>query len=525
MLFFFIYATHDPVSLLSIKEENMPQDYRYAGYPSAKVYDEAGNEIHHLLWGDWVNVKEPAGNGRVKVHARNTDGYMKESDLQKERVLEVVFVDVGQGDGCLVVTPDDRKLIIDAGQEDNMYRFLNWRFNFLGGIRQFDAAVLTHPDQDHYKGFSKLFENENIRFDKVYHNGIIETVNKSRPLGEYEWNKGIKYITQVMETRDDLEHFINDPDLYGTKRYPNLLKKALSKVPDGNNVCMLHASDDPMEPVYMEGFEGDKELSIRVLGPVPESIPQHKTTLRWFEGYGDKPDKGKTKNGHSVLLKLTYRDVSLLFGGDLNTASETYLMQHYTGLLWPPNGAGRMNQFVETAAKTFGVDIVKCCHHGSADFTEAFLEATKPAATVISSGDEESHAHPRCDTLGAIGLHGRGWRPLILSTELARSTREDEGDKHIQLGKIIQKIEDTDSEAKLKDLKKKRDDLIAELGKRNVTVYGAINMRTDGKKVVFGYMLEKARSGYNFTAKIKTKTKWDIYRMEKRGEDSLNYID
>lgn len=503
----------------------MPNDYRYAKYPSAKVYDEEGNEIHHLLWGDWVNVKKTLDDGRLEVHVRNTDGFMQESDLQKERVLEVVFVDVGQGDGCLVVTPNDEKLIIDAGQEDNMYRFLNWRFNFLGGVRRFDAAVLTHPDQDHYKGFSDLFENENVRFDKVYHNGIIETTDKSKPLGEYEWINGTKYCTQVMETRDDLENFLANPDLVGTKRYPNLLKKALARVPDGNTICMLPASKNAGEPVYMEGFEGDKDLSIQVLGPVPETGPDDKTILRWFEGRGGRPDKGKTKNGHSVLLKLKYKDVSLLFGGDLNSASETYLMQHHSGLPWPPSGTGRMHYFVESAAKTFGVDIVKCCHHGSADFTEAFLEATKPAATVISSGDEESHAHPRSDTLGAIGLHGRGFRPLILSTELARSTREDEGDKHIQLGKIIQKIDDTDSEAKKKDLIEKRDKLIAELGKRNVTVYGAINLRTDGKKVVFAYMLERARSGYNFTKKIKTKTKWDIYQMEKRGDGPLVYID
>lgn len=30
-------------------------------------------------------------------------------------------------------------------------------------------------------------------------------------------------------------------------------------------------------------------------------------------------DTGKTKNGHSVLLRLEYRDLSVLFGGDLNT--------------------------------------------------------------------------------------------------------------------------------------------------------------------------------------------------------------
>jgi hypothetical protein len=40
-----------------------------------------------------------------------------------------VFVDIGQGDGCLMITPDDKLFVIDAGAGDNMLRFLRWRFN------------------------------------------------------------------------------------------------------------------------------------------------------------------------------------------------------------------------------------------------------------------------------------------------------------------------------------------------------------------------------------------------------------
>ena len=65
--------------------------------------------------------------------------------------------------------------------------------------------------------------------------------------------------------------------------------------------------------------------------------------------------------------------------------------------------------------------MMKCCHHGSADVTEEFLEATEPAAYVVSSGDEESHVHPRPDLLGLLGKKGRGIRPLVLCTEILRS--------------------------------------------------------------------------------------------------------
>jgi hypothetical protein len=45
--------------------------------------------------------------------------------------------------------------------------------------------------------------------------------------------------------------------------------------------------------------------------------------------------------------------------------------------------------------------------------------------TVLSSGDNEPYSHPRPDALGALGKHGRGLRPLIFSTELARSAKEN----------------------------------------------------------------------------------------------------
>lgn len=52
-----------------------------------------------------------------------------------ERPLEVLFVDVGQGDGCIVVSPetgdDERILVVDAGQHGNMMSLINWRFGKL----------------------------------------------------------------------------------------------------------------------------------------------------------------------------------------------------------------------------------------------------------------------------------------------------------------------------------------------------------------------------------------------------------
>ncbi len=48
-------------------------------------------------------------------------------------------------------------------------------------------------------------------------------------------------------------------------------------------------------------------------------------------------------------------------------------------------------------------DVAKACHHGSADVSWTFIEATAPVATTVSSGYNESYAHPRATVLGLTG--------------------------------------------------------------------------------------------------------------------------
>ena len=46
----------------------------------------------------------------------------------------------------------------------------------------------------------------------------------------------------------------------------------------------------------------------------------------------------------------------------------------------------------------------------SADFSVDFMKKLNPVATVISSGDKESHAHPRAEAVGYAGRYSRGTR-------------------------------------------------------------------------------------------------------------------
>ena len=241
--------------------------------------------------------------------------------------------------------------------------------------------------------------------------------------------------------------------------------------------------------------------------------------------FGKKPmkktksmDTGKTKNGHSILLKLKYKNLRLLFGGDLNSSAEMFLLKHYTGKDVYDKKSKSMREAMKIAADIFEVDIAKSCHHGSADFKDEFLEVLSAAATVVSSGDEESHAHPRSDTLGAIGRSGYGERPLIFSTELSRSAKEfinKEDTPWFQAAKVKGQLDAEGDPDKKAELEKEFKDLDEKSKVRAVTSYGAINLRSDGEKVVMAYMKEKTTRS----------NRWDVYPLEVNENGVLEYLE
>ena len=485
----------------------------FAGYPSVFVYKDPDGKksVQHLLWGDWMLLKEGRTGDYCEVRARGVDGWVHKDDIREERLLEIVFVDIGQGDGCLMVTPEDKHMVIDAGVGDNMARFLNWRYGGFKKEWEFECAVISHSDADHYRGFDEIFQIPNVRFKTIYHNGIVERGGKDR-LGPKTTTGQPRYLTDVVQTHTRLEQLVTDPANWESRLYARILKKAID-----NEVCgnfkMLSVEDG-----YMEGYGTEKALSIAVLGPVLERDSGSNPRLRWFGS------AGKTKNGHSVVLRMQYRDISLLLGGDLNIPSEELLLSYHTGLPCPPGNHEEHQILVEAARKVFQVDIAKSCHHGSADFSSTWIASLNPIATVISSGDNEPHSHPRADTLGSIGLHSRGVRPLIFSTELARSAKESVKHPYIlkqQFMKIKEELEkvsvDTPEGQKKKEKLDKEFQKMVNQIERSIAVFGAINVRTDGRKVVIAQKLEQPRRTGGKTVK------WDIYCLESQGSGPLTY--
>ena len=87
--------------------------------------------------------------------------YQKLQDIYNpSTTLQVHFIDVGQGDSTLIITPDKKTVLIDAGDEQHSSRTTGYIKS--QGIDKLDLVIATHPDADHIGGMDKIIKNFDI---------------------------------------------------------------------------------------------------------------------------------------------------------------------------------------------------------------------------------------------------------------------------------------------------------------------------------------------------------------------------
>lgn len=81
---------------------------------------------------------------------------------QSDGVLQVAFVDVGQGDAIFVTTPRGNQILIDGGPTPSkITRHIGENMSFLD--RTIELAVLTHPNADHIAGLSEVMRRYDVK--------------------------------------------------------------------------------------------------------------------------------------------------------------------------------------------------------------------------------------------------------------------------------------------------------------------------------------------------------------------------
>jgi len=464
--------------------------------------DEPDKAFIQLLWGDRVEVlSNRAREGKVLVKARGCTGYVTKAHLGDEPLLEIYFIDVGQGDGILIVTPDRKHVLIDGGysrksqpHNKSAADFVDWKFfkDYGSDTIILDAMIASHNDADHYGGLWDLInpklknglDTKHIEVGSFFHAGVSwwKGKGKKRWLGE----KKNGYLVDILEDENSIIEALNSNEFSLQGEWADFLQCII----DIQCTVKRLGYDPDYEFEYVPGFSpGENDVSLKVLGPIAKTS-NHKTLIR------DLGADSQNTNGNSILLRLDYGNTRVLLTGDLNKKSQQELLEVFKG-----------------RRQELAADIMKACHHGSDDCSFEFLESVQPSATIISSGDDETHAHPRPNIVAASAVTGfrkivkdEMVTPLIYSTEISRSMKLGDPLRVDINGAFYNEEEvqvhfETRSSGALKPTKKSKK--LSQMRVVDGIVYGLVNVRTDGNNIICATLNEG-------------KHKWEIKRFISR---------
>ncbi|MCC6809180.1 MAG: MBL fold metallo-hydrolase [Deltaproteobacteria bacterium] len=426
-----------------------------------------GNLIASLFWGDELRSAEVEGDFTRVVLAGGEAGWVKGAlRTRPQPTLGLAFIDVGQGDACLITTPDGRRVLVDGGENQMAARYIAkryWSETASGTDVVFDAIVVTHGDADHFRGLVELvdaaketrdFKRIRVLAKRVFHNGIVKrraaaADGTKRPdaalLGNtFRSTDGTLLLSDLVDDprsvpREEAnQHFQKWADALSelAARFPSMIVKKL------DSSCR-------------DAFDFCNSVTFEVLGPrLTTASPAGEGLVMLSDDPGSAPSSSATINGHSVVLRLVFGRVKVLLTGDLTHA-----------------GAENLVALARDGKIDLQSEILKVPHHGSDDVSADFLRQVAPVLSVISAGDEDArrdYLHPRANVVGLLGKVGRCDEPLIFVTNLSAFDKWK--------GPAFKAVED-------KDGKSVPDIAAGTFYARERTTYGIVHVRTDGESV------------------------------------------
>ncbi len=402
-----------------------------------------------LIYGDEVKTIGSKVSKRFKSEFRGRKGFISESHLGNAPALEIYFIDVGQGDSTFIVTPKRKKILIDGGLGNRAFGFLSWKYMLEKGGAPIiiDLLVLSHADKDHIEGLTSIVKHPKIVVKRIIHNGIAIFKKHSVKTILGNLNSEGNYLTTRHSSIKDLRGLPLDSQFESWKQA----------------IAARNASYTAVDSSTERLDIGDRNIKIDVLGPRLDTY-RGKPAYKWFGG------EAQTINGHSVVIRLTYKDISVLFSGDINTKGSENLLED-------PLIVGKLDAHV-----------FKAPHHGSNDFHKFFLKAIHPQISIVSSGDEPEYGHRRAAFMGAIGHISRSDEPLLFSTEIAAS--------FVKENKAKGKNETPTAEEELASLDVTKPEAVASARIRfKRRLHGMISIRTDGHNL---FAARRIASGYRW---------------------------
>lgn len=176
-----------------------------------------------------------------------------DSELLELNKLNILMIDVGQGDSFLVKFPNGKTALIDAGEAtqflDNGERVIIPLLDNLG-IDKIDYGFISHLDSDHYGGFISLIYNDRIK--EVYR-PLPDSNLKSIRFEKFLKQKKIKtniYESNTLKVGNANVYFLNNPKGHQYNKLSSNDKSGVVKIVYGKT-SFLFVGDLEFEGEYL----------------------------------------------------------------------------------------------------------------------------------------------------------------------------------------------------------------------------------------------------------------------------------
>jgi beta-lactamase superfamily II metal-dependent hydrolase len=284
--------------------------------------------------------------------------------------LRVHVLDVGQGDSILIISPEGKTVLVDAGDEKNGKKVVEaLRAN---GIQQLDYFIATHTHPDHIGGAAEVFAA--FKVGTVLHNDFPppEAIAKeeSAPAAGHGADKkqGKKQPAPPPKNAGKQGKVLELPTVKAYSSFKSAIEQTGAKF-------------EKAAPEQKIDLGGGAILTM--LAPIPPPFTKEQIA---------SSRNGNESNANSIVMRLDYGDFSMLLTGDAEAQTEDRLVNKETNL---------------------AVSVLKVAHHGSKyATTENFLkhvfrsENTQPKAAIISMSEFNRYGHPNQDVLNRLKAAG-----------------------------------------------------------------------------------------------------------------------